>query len=193
MLRRVSLKVTGDILPEVLQEKVVVLPNLEVLFMLVNDGGPGYGFAAHVSCPSGRVVSFLHRKVPSHAPLEEIFPNPVSWDAISRQYSGRPPEAVTLEIKIAQNPIITSSLNFHSPDETNLELAFQVTRMDGDEFDDELMLFEVREMHCKVFLQASRTIRDHRSPTGGQHQAPSLFPQFHHSWLHSGEASRGRI
>ena len=60
MLRTVSLKVI-DILPEnVPQERIVVLPNVETISMLVNDGRPCYGIAAHVSCPSAKLTSFLH-------------------------------------------------------------------------------------------------------------------------------------
>ena len=64
-------------------------------------------------------------------------------------------------MKIAQDPIIRSSLNFHSLDETDLQLGFRFAERNGDEVDDALMSFVVQEMYCEVFLQASRTIRNH--------------------------------
>lgn len=92
MLRTVTLVFADSILPEnIPQERVVVLPNVEIIFMLVNEGGAGYRIAAHMSCPSTRLTSFLHWRAFGDAPPEEIFPNPVPWDAIARQYSGSPP------------------------------------------------------------------------------------------------------
>ena len=56
-----------------------------------------------------------------------------------------------LEIKIVQDPIIRSSLNFHSLDETDLQLGFRFAERNGDEVDDALMSFVVQEMYCEVF------------------------------------------
>jgi len=161
MLRTVHMKVIGNILLEgVPRGKVVVLPDVEAFSLIVDDGGPGYEIAAHVSCPSARHKSFiLERDVPS-ATLQDMFVFPASalWSTIVRQYTKSPVEQITLAITFSRDPPISCFITFQSSDATILRLGFQINESD-DEEEEFQMSFE--EIHYQVFHQASRTIRDH--------------------------------
>lgn len=153
-LRTVRMGIIADIaLVGVPQERVVVLPNVETFSLVVNDGRPGYKIAAHISCPSVRLTSLRHEKVPGVDVVQDIFPTSVSWSAIVRQYTRSPAEEVSLKIRYFQDPIITCSLTFRSPDATVISLDFKVSASDDE--DDTDMPFE------DVFSQVSKTIRDH--------------------------------
>jgi hypothetical protein len=150
MLRTVHMKVTTEIsLEGVPQDRVVTLPNVETLTLIVTDGRAGYGIAAHISCPSARFTSLSHRRESIGVIPEEIFPPPVLWNAIVHQYTRSPVEEVTLDVRTAS--IVTCKLTLRSADSTILELYSKVAGFD-------LLLGEV---HHEVFLQATRTIRNH--------------------------------
>ena len=154
-LQIVHLKIVGDMPLEGLpRQRVVLLPNVEVFTMVADDGGPGYEIAAHISCPSAKHTSLVHER-DAYNITQEMFPNPVSWNAIARQYTRGPVEEVTLEINTAYDTLISCSLTFQSPDTSVLALDYKVA---GDE-DDPAFPFE--EMHCEVFSGASRTIQEH--------------------------------
>jgi hypothetical protein len=156
MLRTVDMKIITDVLLEdVPRERIAVLPNVKTFNLVMSDGGSGYEFAAHISCPSARHTSFMHEKDTDDVTPPEIFPSSVSWNAIVRQYTRSPAEEVTLILTITPNPVITCSITFRSPDATATRLGYKVTSSYED--DDELS----EEMHHEVFSQASRTIRGH--------------------------------
>ena len=180
-LQNLSMKIVGNILLEgVPQGKVVVLPNVEVLYMVVTEGGPGYKIAAHMSCPSAKRASFHQRRFSCDLLPEVILPGPVSWNAIARQYAGSPATSAILNIKVAQDPVITATLGLYSRvknQDIEIELGLKVFGRDGDAVDDALLPFVFREMHCEVFLQASRLIRDHPQVTN------ICILHFYHSFL----------
>jgi len=82
MLEMVHLTIYADILLEgVPHERVVVLPNLVAFTLIMEDGGPGYDLAAHLSCPSARYTTLVHESNADDVIPQEIFPASVSWDA----------------------------------------------------------------------------------------------------------------
>jgi hypothetical protein len=143
--------VVGDI-P---RERVVIFPNVETFHLFMSDGGPGYEIAAHISCPSVRHTSLMHEVYTYEIIPQEIFPSPVSWNAISRQYAGSSVEEIIFGIQGAPDPAITCSLTFRSSDAAVTRLDFKVVT--SDEHDDDF--FE--ETYYEVFSQASRTILNH--------------------------------
>ena len=156
-LRMVHMRIVGGMPLEVLpQRKVVLLPNVEVFTMTMDDGGPGYEIAAHISCPSAIHISLEHKRSADNITTQEIFPNPISWNAIARQYTRGPVEEVTLEISTAYDTLISCYLAFESPDATVLRLGFKIAESDEDDFGTPF-----GELHYEVFSQASRTIREH--------------------------------
>jgi len=161
MLRTVRMRIIADVLLEgVPWDRLVVLPNVEFLYLTVTDGGPGYRIAAHMACPSVRYTLLLHEMDDSDRIPEEIFPAPVSWDAIVRQYTRSPVEEVTLKIRSAKDPIIACSLTFRSPDTTAIGLGFKVVASNEDGSDTEPDI-PYEDMQVEVFSQASRTIQGH--------------------------------
>jgi hypothetical protein len=155
MLRTVDMEIIADIsLQGVPQGRVVVLASVQNFSLTVSDAGPGYKVVAHLSSPSVRSTSFMHKKSTADAIPEEIFPPSISWSAIVRQYTRSPIEEVALEITI--NTFMTCKLTFRSADAAVIELYFEVTNED----DDPSILPSV-EMHHEVFTQATRAIRNH--------------------------------
>jgi len=68
MLQLVHIDIIADILLEgAPQERVIPLPNVVAFTLIVDDGGPGYEIAVHISCPS--VTHFADNVIP-----REIFP-----------------------------------------------------------------------------------------------------------------------
>jgi len=165
MLRTVYMRVPSILLEGVPRETVVVLPNVETFSLVMNDDGPGYEFAAHISCPSARHTSFT-RDMGCDPILQELFPTSVLWKTIIRQYTKSPVEEVALEIKFPDDPIITCSLTFRSSNADVLSLDLQVAASDDDDdyYDDDdeyLLRFPSEDLHYEVFHLAFRTIRDH--------------------------------
>ena len=160
MLRTVRMEVTGNILLEGIPwEKVVVLPDVETFSLAVSDGGGGYKIAARISCPSVRHTSLIHERDTSNIIPREVLPDPVSWNAIARQYTRSPVEEVSLGIQVATvDTPIRCSLTFKSPGATVLVLRYNVAASDEDEHVPQISFVE---LHYEVFSQASRTIRDH--------------------------------
>jgi len=160
MLRTVHMRITADISFEgVPREKLVVLPNVKTLSLVMSDGGPGYKIAAHIACPSAKLTSLMHEKHADDMIPDEIFPAPVSWNAIVGQCTTSPVEGVTLEIKVVPNCVIECSLTFQSHDATILKLGFKVAANGSIGWPGIRVSFS--RMYCAVFSQASRTIRDH--------------------------------
>ena len=191
MLRTVHVDVAADIsLKGIPRGRVVVLPNVENLTLLVNDGRPGYRLAAHLSCPSARYTSLVYKsKVEDMAP-GEIFPAFDSWNAIVRQHTRSPVEEVRLEIK----PSITCKLIFRSHDATVIELGFEVPVTEKGDFGLDCPSVDI---HDEVFTQATMAIRSHPqlasvkrlhichsslsvSPTNVSHIADSVQRFFRH-------------
>ena len=155
MLRTVSMKVLAPVSFEgVPPERVVTLPNVENFDLIVNDGGPGYEIAAHISCPSAKVTSLVHKKDIDYTMPDEIFPTSVSWNAIVRQYTRSSVEEVTIEIKTAL--LITCKLTFRYADATIIELCFEV--VDEDNFGFYLPSEEIQD---ELLTQSVRTVQNH--------------------------------
>jgi hypothetical protein len=141
--------------------ETVVLPNIETLFLLVNeDGLEVYNLAAYISCPHAKYTSLMRCIFDSCITHNlEAFHNPVLLETIVRQYSTSPAEQVTLEIRDDQfMAIITYYLTFQSSNGTIIQLGFEVAGS-GEEEGEFALSHE--EMILKIFSQACRTIRDH--------------------------------
>ena len=163
MLQAVCVDIEGTIsLHGVPQERIVVLPNVESLSLVMNDGEPGYRLAAHISCPSAKDTSLTHDGGTSYVTPREIFPVSVSWNAIVRQYTRNPVEEVALEMKTPSDSTIACSLTFRSPDATVIRLHFNLAAPDEEGYRDDEVQFEVfAEMYWEIFSQACMTIRGH--------------------------------
>ena len=136
------------------EERVVSLPSVENFTLIMNDGESGYKMAVHIRCPSARVTSIVHKPRVAMF-LEEIFPTPVSWNAIIRQYTTSPPEEATLEIRPDYTPLICK-LVFESFDSTRINLSFEVP-VDSGEF----VVPDIEPLIPKISAQAIQTIRNH--------------------------------
>jgi hypothetical protein len=155
MLRTVHMIIFADIsLEGVLQERVVVLPNVERFALTVGGGETSYGVAAHISCPSARHTSLSRQKGVDDVIPDEIFPDSVLWDRIVRQHSRSPVEEVILEIRTTL--AITCKLIFRSADATLIELRFNATDKDEDGYSP-FVTYGLSE----AFIQAARTVRNH--------------------------------
>ena len=160
MLRTAQMKIIADlVLEDVPPERVVVLPSVETFALVVNDGGPGFTIATHISCPSAKRTSFIHEKLANDTIPITIFPTSISWNTIVGQYTRSPVESVALKIGMEHDPVFTGSLIFRSSDATVLQLGFAVAASD----DDEEFQMSRDELHDEAFSQAYRTIRDHPS------------------------------
>ena len=159
MLRTVHLRITANIsLEDIIQGRVVILPNVEIFELLVSDGGPGYKLATHISCPSTRCTTITQKDVDP----EQAFCTSDLWDAIVRRYTRSPAEEVTLEIRTFL--VFTCKLTFRSPrDAAVIELNYGIDLYDenGDEFDRRTVV-ALEE----VFTQATLVIRNHPQLAG---------------------------
>ena len=159
------MSITADIsLEGIPQQRFVILPNVEFFILTVEDGGPGYKVAAHISCPSAKRTSLTHKKkqLDIETVPEEVFPTSVSWNAIVHQYAGSPVKGIGFTIKTL--PVITCTLAFRSLDGTIIQLCFQVAVMfhgDDEEANDDEWDAPSEELFNAVFAQAIRTIRYH--------------------------------
>ena len=100
MLQTVRMEIDGRIsLDNIHREKVVVLPDAETLTLTVSDGRSGCKIATHISCPSAKSVTLMHKTHIQNAVLGAMFPDSASWNSIVRQYTRSSVEEVTLEIK----------------------------------------------------------------------------------------------
>jgi hypothetical protein len=180
MLQTVDMKIIANVVLEgVPRERIVVLPNVETFSLVVDDSGPGYKIAAHVSCPSAGRTSFMCEPRASEVSLWEIFPSSVSWNAIVRQYTRSPAEEVTLGMQITSGPTIICSLTFRSSGATVIRLGFKLTKSGG--YGGGL----AEDAYYKVFSQASRIIRDQPADVRRLH--------FNHSSGVFGPTQRKRI
>ena len=163
MLRTVHMKIIANILREgVPQSGVVVLPNVQTFSLVMDDGEPAYELAAQISCPSASHTSLTLEKdvdnITTDQHIRDIFPTATSWNAIVRQYTRNPVEAISLEIKTPQDLIISCTLTFQSSDATTIRLGFEVF---GDIGDEDEFYIPLETMVLGVFSQASRTVRDY--------------------------------
>ena len=160
MLRMAQMKILADlILGDVPRERVVVLPNVDTFALVVDDGGPGFTIATHISCPSAQRTSLIHEKIANDTLPVIVFPTSILWKTIVGQYTRSPVESVALKIEMARDPVFTGSLIFRAPDATVLQLGFGVAASD----DDEEFQMSRDVLHDEAFEQASKAIRDHPS------------------------------
>ena len=90
-LRMLRMRILGNtLLGDIPQGRIVVLPEVELFHLVMNDSGPGHEIAAHISCPSAKPTTLMNEKDADNISTQEIFPNPVSWNAIARQYTRGP-------------------------------------------------------------------------------------------------------
>jgi len=155
-LQTVHIRIEADILLDVPPERVVVLPNIEV-FSVTQDE-PGYGIAAHISCPSARLTSLLREQYFEDRIPQEVFPTSVSWNTIGPQHMAGTIDEVVLEITTAADIIVSCFLSFSSSGPATLELGYRMIA--GYEPLNETSS-SLGERHFHVFSQASRAVREH--------------------------------
>jgi hypothetical protein len=160
-LRTVHIKIRADVfLGDVPPGRVVTLPNVETFNLTMDEHGPGCKVAAHVLCPSARLISLLYEQDAYSTMPPEIFPASVSWDVIARQCTASSLDEVVFEITIAKDPIIACLLTFLSPGQAVLALGFKVTTgCDEDEGGEFAMT--LGERHAEIVSEASMAIRTH--------------------------------
>jgi hypothetical protein len=118
-LRTVRIKIAAEIHTEdVPPERVVVLPNVE-MFSVTQDG-PGYRIAAHMKCPSARLVSLIYEHE-AEDEMPEVFP---TWDAVDPQYMASTIDGMVLRITSARCDTLSCSLSLLSPDLATLGLGY---------------------------------------------------------------------
>ena len=150
-LRTVCIEVGMKTLIEhVPPERIVVLPNVEV-FSLTQDE-LGYGIATHISCPSARLTSLVHRQGFDAIMPQEAFSVP--WNAVCPQHMARTIDEVTLETTTVTELILSCSVSFLSPGPATLELGYRMIAS----YDS---VYSLGEKHSQVFLQASKAVREH--------------------------------
>ena len=162
MLRKVEMNIIAEILLDDVAQGVIILPNVKTFSLFMDDGEPAYELAAHISCPSATHTSLTHEKkiddIFTSQDIRNAFPTAASWEAIVRQYTTSPVEAISLEIKTSHDPIITCTLTFRSSDDTVIRLGLEVSRDIGDR-DEFHISFE--EMVRGAFSEASEAVRDY--------------------------------
>ena len=163
MLQTVDAKINAKVvLRGVPKELVVILPKVETFSLHLSDDPMTqvYDIAAHISCPHARHTSLMHEMDNTSMGRNlEIFPTPVSWNTIVRQYTASPVEEVTLEIKGGtEYENIECSLTFRSSDATVVRLGLNVdeTGVDKDELN-----VPRGQIGWEIFSRALTTIQDH--------------------------------
>ena len=141
----------GDIPPD----RVAVLPNVETL--LVTRDEPGYEIAAHISCPSARLASFVREYDGEYGVPEGIFPTSTSWNAIGSQHMASTIDEVVLGIT-AEDDILFYSLSLLSPGLDTLKFGYRGTIEDEDDYETPDSL---EEEHSRIFSQAFEAVRHH--------------------------------
>ena len=148
MLRTIELCIAVDIsLGDILQDRIVVLPNVES-FDLIMAGGSGYELVAHISCPSARYTSLTQEDEDP----EQAFCISDLWGVIVYQYTRSPAEEVTLEMRRSAH-MIKCELIFRSPDTTVIKLDYFFDLDDTDE--DAITILK------DVFTRATLVIQNH--------------------------------
>ena len=166
MLQTVHMEIITTILLEgIAQRGVVVLPEVQSFSLVMDDGEPAYKLATCISCPSASHTSLIHKttsdEIPADHDVRYAFPPAASWDMIVRQYITSPVEAISLEIQLPQDTIISCSLTFRSSDGAIIRLGLEVSR---DEDDEDGFGMSLEEVVRGVFLEASKTVQDYPLP-----------------------------
>ena len=156
-LRTVRVGIEAEVsLANIPPERVVVLPNVET-FSLTQDE-PGYGIAAHISCPSARLTSLIREHEVDFGIPRVVFPTSVSWNVISPQHVARPTDEAVLGITTAGDTIVSSSLSFVTPGPVTFRLGYRMVA--GDEYHSETRV-SLGEKHSEVVSQAFGAILEH--------------------------------
>ena len=142
------------------QDMVVVLPSVETFFLhVLDDTVPQvYDFASHISCPRVKYVSLTHATYDDDMNASmEVFPTPVVWNTIVRQYTASPIAEVELNIEHSEGKETICFLTFRSFDAIVVRLGLTVRKAGAE---DELNMSHA-EMGCGIYSQALKTIRNH--------------------------------
>ena len=117
-------------------ERVVVLPNVEILDIIVAEGAPCYEIMAHISCPTITSTSLTFEEDYDAMVVEDIFPTHAVWNTIVQQYARSPLEEVALEL----NNDTPCTLTLRSSDATVVRLRVLVEAYNetGDELQREV-------------------------------------------------------
>ena len=162
LLQTVEMDITAKIdLSNIPQEIVIVLPNVKIFSLHVPDDTlpQVFDFASHMSCPCAQSISLAHETYDDDMNTAlEVFPSPVVWDTIVRQYTASPVEEVTLEIKRCEGEETICSLTFCCSDAIVVKLGFTIHETGSNEDD---LNMSLPEMGWEIFSQALTTIQNH--------------------------------
>ena len=88
-LQTIRMMIAADLFyDDVPQDAILVLPNVKAFALDINSDSPGYGIAAHISCPSARTVEFHHqRQNPTPDILDDISALSYPWATIVCQFT----------------------------------------------------------------------------------------------------------
>ena len=163
-LQTVKMKITPKfVLGNVPQDMVVVLPNVETFSIHVDDDivRHVYDIAAHISCPRAWYTSLTQETYDADTDSNlEIFPTPILWNTIVRQYVPNPIEEVALHIRRSGSEDMDSFLTFRSSDASVVRLAFGVNKTEEEEEEEESNM-SLAAIGWEIFSQALTTIRGH--------------------------------
>jgi hypothetical protein len=160
-LKTVRIRIVGGLLLERADlERVVVLPNAEIFSMTQDE--PDCRILAPISCPAGRLVSFVCEQEVGcerqHGILQQdIFPTSDSWDVTCPQYMAGTIDEVVLEITTAGD-LLSCSLSFLLPGQATFELGYKTVAVDEYQHHTPDSLGEV---HSRVFSRALKAVRGH--------------------------------
>jgi hypothetical protein len=143
-------------LEDVPPERVVVLPNVEMIS--VTEDQPGYRIATYISCPSARHISLVYERYVEAGMPQEVFPTSRSWNTIGPQHMASTIDEVALGVTTTGDNVISYSLSFLSPGSSTLELGYRKIGAFGGHNETPLSL---GERHSKIFSHALRAIRTH--------------------------------
>ena len=151
----------GIVLGNVPQGMVVDLANVETFSLHVVDdiARHAYDVATHISCPRARYTSLTQETYDHDIDSNlEIFPTPILWNTIVRQYMASQIEEVTVDIKISEGEGVESFLSFRSSDASVVRLGFEVSETEGDEDESSMSLTAIG---WEIFSRALTTIQVH--------------------------------
>ena len=154
-LQTVRIEIAAEIYTEDIPlERVIVLPNVEI-FSVTQDK-PGYGIAAHISCPSASLTSLVRKQNVEYRMSQEVFPTLASWNTIGPQYMASTIDEVALRITTTWDVIPSCFLSFLSPGSTTLELGYRMIKYEYGE-----TLLSLGEKHSEVISHGFEAIRSH--------------------------------
>ena len=162
-LQTIHMMIAADLFyDDVPQDAILVLPNVKAFALDINSDSPGYGIAAHISCPSARTVEFHHqRQNPTPDILDDISALSYPWATIVCQYTTGVIEEIELGLGATRvgtgTGILINQLQLSSSEGATLTMQY-VHRCVQDP---DRVGAPLDRRASQAFSQASRKIRDY--------------------------------